>query len=166
MTPAHNCGHSHREPADNWLSKPVSRSIVREMAYSGEPRMVAQGGGIGRALSGWIRSAGKSSVREIANLSHFRGLVRRFQGRKSQSLRGEPKRISCPPRRQLRGLSEEVMRATGYASVLQTSTGSSCFGLRPVLEQIRIANCDSGQRPIHPCRWRQPPKAKNFRRIQ
>lgn len=41
--------------------------------------MVAQGSGFGRALSGWIRSAGKSSVREIAILSRFPGHVGWFQ---------------------------------------------------------------------------------------
>lgn len=67
------------------FEKRFSQSILRKMAFSGEPRMVAQGGGFGRALSGWIRSAGKSSVREIANPSHFCGVVSRFQGGMSQS---------------------------------------------------------------------------------
>ena len=157
--------------------------------------MVAQGGGIGRALTGWIRSAGKSSVREIANLSHFRDLVRRFQGGNSPSLRVEPRRISCLPRRQLRGPSEEVMRATDYAGVLQTpalavhvSASGRCWsksGLQTAIQASgryipaggvshwkantrlleprgrHIANCDSGQRPIHPCRWRKPPESKH-----
>jgi hypothetical protein len=67
-----------------------SRSILREMAYRSEPRMVAQGGGIGRALTGWIRSAGKSSVREIANLSHFLRHCSQFRGWKGASLQFGP----------------------------------------------------------------------------
>ena len=42
--------------------------------------MVAQCSGIGRALTGRIRSAGKSSVPEIANLSHSCTIVRWFEG--------------------------------------------------------------------------------------
>ena len=60
------------------------------MAYRSEPRMVAQGGGIGRALTGWIRSAGKSSVSEIANLSHFLRHGRQFRGWNGASLRVGP----------------------------------------------------------------------------
>ena len=62
----------------------------REMAYSGKLCMVAQGGGIGRALSGWIRSAGKSSVPEIANLYRFRSVVGRSRLGFRQSFRLEP----------------------------------------------------------------------------
>ena len=60
------------------------------MASRSEPRMVAQGGGIGRALTGWIRSAGKSSVREIANLSHFLRHGRQFRGWNGACLRFGP----------------------------------------------------------------------------
>jgi hypothetical protein len=52
--------------------------------------MVAQGGSIGRALTGWIRSAGKSSVHEIANLYRFRSVVGWFRLGFRQSFRLEP----------------------------------------------------------------------------
>ncbi|RLS79502.1 MAG: hypothetical protein DWI00_02255 [Planctomycetota bacterium] len=61
----------------------------REMAYSAKSCMVAQGASIGRALSGWIRSAGKSSVPEIANLKRFRSVVGRFGLGFRQTFRSE-----------------------------------------------------------------------------
>jgi hypothetical protein len=83
--------------------------------------MVAQGGGIGRALTGWIRSAGKRSVPEIAIFSHFLRHGCQFGGWNSPCLLIEPSWISRPPGRQLRGQSEEVLCSAGDASVHQNS---------------------------------------------
>jgi hypothetical protein len=83
--------------------------------------MVAQGGGIGRALTGWIRSAGKSSVHEIAILSHFPRHGSQFVGWNSPCLLIEPSWISRPPGRQWSELSEGVLCSAGDASVHQNS---------------------------------------------